>query len=86
MGMEPLEGRRLFSSPTLDLTFGNGGSVNLPPAGIYGEFFVVHQLSNGKILAVGRSSHGGNDPVAVRLNADGTPDALSPTKVFFIFQ
>src|SRR6266511_2794646 len=72
--MERLEPRRLFASPELDLTFAEGGVATLSPEGVYGEFFLVKELTNGKILLAGRSGRFNNEPVVARLNADGTPD------------
>jgi uncharacterized delta-60 repeat protein len=78
--MEPLEPRRLLASPQLDLTFGEGGiSTLLTDTRFAGDFFLVHELSNHKVLAIGALPDSGDEPFLARLNPDGTPDATFAT-------
>src|SRR5688572_25113253 len=66
--LEKLEGRRLLAAHELDLSFGEGGIA--PLHGDTGDLYVVGQLVNGKIVAVGGTS----GLFVARFNADGTPD------------
>jgi hypothetical protein len=66
--MEPLEPRRLLALPELDLTFGHGGIAT--PTGGDGNFMVVEELPDGKVLSAG----GFDQPTVARFNADGSPD------------
>jgi uncharacterized delta-60 repeat protein len=66
---EPLERRRLLASPEADLTFGEGGLGKIDESG---EFHVVRQLPDGRILAAGGTHSDG--AIVARFNADGSPD------------
>jgi uncharacterized delta-60 repeat protein len=77
--VEPLEARQLLSAGALDPTFGSGGKVG-------GAFSALSKSDvatgvavqpDGKIVVVGTTTGAGGtgDFAALRLNADGTPDA-----------
>ena len=66
---EPLERRRLLASPEVDLTFGEGGLAKIDESG---DFHVVRQLPDGRILAAGGTHFEG--ALVARFNADGSPD------------
>src|SRR3954466_6510717 len=73
--IQPLEARMLMTVVGPDVSFGNGGKVNVPTQ------LAVGVLPGGKILSIGYVSLGedGLDVIATRLNPDGSKDTTFGT-------
>lgn len=75
--LEPLEKRHLLSAGSLDFHFGDHGSV-LEKGNKFGEFTTITELTDGRILAIGRGTSlglvNGEDIALIRFNSDGTRD------------
>jgi len=53
--VERLEQRRLLATFGIDLSFGEAGVAFTP--NLWGDAYLVHQLSNGKILLAAKANH-----------------------------
>src|SRR5688572_1254257 len=68
---EPLESRRLLASMDVDLTFGEGGIAGFNETPVIANFYVVRQLSDGRIIGAGFQ---GSGPTVARFHANGSLD------------
>ena len=71
MTSERLEPRRLLASMEVDLTFGEGGIAGFNETPVIANFYVVRQLSDGRIIGAGFQ---GSGPTVARFHANGSLD------------
>src|SRR4051794_26766566 len=74
-GMEPLEGRVLFSAGDLDATFSGDGKLAVPDTDAGRNLSEVYVYPDGKVLTAGSELSGAREDLLVtRYNANGSLD------------
>ena len=93
VGLEALEGRRLFDVVALDPAFGAGGKSRIDVADLADYAAAVHRLADGKLLVAGSATWGTDanaSPIrrafVARLTADGALDVTFGTNGIATYQ